>query len=91
MERKVFDRGAFDLMVGVIIGGIMGVSQKAYFILWFVAVIAAILMSLRGNGLSTYGEDKEGKFSGLTVLVRVVTVNVGVLIGQLVMKSLLAA
>ncbi|MDX9914127.1 MAG: hypothetical protein RBS77_06125 [Candidatus Moranbacteria bacterium] len=83
MDRKTFNRGTMDLLVGVVCGAIMHFSMMAYLIVFGIAVVVAIIIVATGGDASIYGNDEQGNFRGLVVLARVITVNVGVVIGRL--------
>ena len=87
MDRKTFNRGTMDLLIGVICGAIMHFSMVAYLIVFGIAVVAMVIMMAAGNDASTYGNDDQGNFHGWIVLARIITVNVGVVIGRLTMST----
>lgn len=82
MERKTYNRYAYDALLGMIVGAIMFFDMKVYVILFFAAVIGALVMLLLNMDLSAYGNDENGEFSLKVVLYRALAVSIGVLMGQ---------
>lgn len=87
MDRKTYSRGVMDLLVGLIFGAIMHFSMVAYLVIFWIAVATLLIIVARGDDISTYGNNEQGNFNGWVVLARIITVNVGVIIGRLAMST----
>ncbi|MBT7553473.1 hypothetical protein HN670_03325 [bacterium] len=84
MYRTAKDRVLFDLFIGVFSGIIARLSWTLYSVIIGLALVGILIMLIRREDMSTYGHDKDGKFNGLIVITRIITVNVGVALGHLV-------
>lgn len=87
MDRKTYNRGVMDLLVGLICGAIIHFSMVTYLVIFGIAVVAMLIITATGGDASTYGNDEQGNFKGWVVLARIITVNVGVVIGRLAMST----
>ena len=87
MNRGTFNRGALDLLVGMICGVLMYLGPVFYLTALGIAVVGVLVIIINGGNVSAYGNDSKGNFNGQILLIRIVVVNVGVFLGKFAMST----
>ena len=90
MNRNTRNHMLIDLLIGATAGILIYVNNTAYLIIWCVAAVALIVILIAGGSttiLTPYGHNKNGRFSIGVFIARIITVNIGVIIGYTIMVA----
>lgn len=80
---------AINFLVAIAYGGLAECNETAANIVFGLAVVVALVMSMKGMKMAEAFSDGQGKFSLKSVAIMVIAVFIGLIIGHLIMKNLL--
>lgn len=80
---------AMDFLVGIAYGGLTEYNETVANIVFGLAVVVALVMSMKDVKMAEIFGDGQGKFSLKSVAIRVIVVFIGLTLGHLIMKKLL--